>query len=84
MNNHNEDIDRRAREIRGLEEQRAAIGEQINDLYDAAKAAGYNPAKLREAVKITALPPDKRQKWDDGQTDLVLYIARLEGREAAE
>lgn len=67
--------------ITKLEEERAELAIVIKEHYDAAKAEGFTPGALKKAIKIHAMEKSKREKHDAEQTDLLLYLDQLEGRE---
>ena len=70
--------------IRALEDQRRQIAEDIKDRYTVAKSDGFTVTALRRAIKISDMDATRRAKHDSEQTDLELYLAEIEGREAAE
>ncbi len=65
-----------------LEGNRAEISESIKEIYDTAKAEGFTPGALKKAIKIHAMDKDKREKFDQEQTDLLIYLEQLEGKAA--
>lgn len=67
-----------------LEEERKALAGDIADKYAEAKSEGYTVSALRKAIKIHAMDKDKREKHDQEQMDLELYLEQLEGRESSE
>lgn len=71
-----------ALQIGRLEEERKAIASDIADKYDEAKSEGYTVSALRKAIKIYAMDKSKREKHDQEQMDLELYLEQLEGRAA--
>ena len=60
--------------VERLEEDRAAIGSDIKDVYSEAKGNGYDVAVLREIVRIRRKDPDDRQEHD---TVLEAYLEAL-------
>lgn len=76
----NDRLNQIARDIRGLEEHRTELGQDIKALYDEAKSEGFTVSALRKAIKIHSMDSEKRQKHDDEQTDIEVYLANLEGR----
>lgn len=79
----NSDLRERAEKIIRLTEQMDDIKTEIADRYADAKNAGYTVAILRRAIKIAGMDAEKRAKHEQGQMDLELYLAEIEGREAA-
>jgi len=73
-----------ALQIGRLEEERTALLADIADKYAEAKSEGFTPSALKKAIKIHAMDASKREKHDQEQMDLELYLEQLEGREAAE
>lgn len=67
-----------------LEEERKALAGDIADKYAEAKSEGYTVSALRKAIKIFAMDASKREQHDAEQLDIEMYLASLEGREAAE
>lgn len=65
-----------------LEEERKALAADIADKYAEAKSEGYTVSALRKAIKIHSLDKDKREKHDQEQMDLELYLEQLEGKAA--
>lgn len=80
----NDRLSKIARDIRGLEDHRVELAEDIKALYAEAKSEGFTPSALKKAIKIHSLDADKRAKHDAEQTDLEVYLANLEGREVEE
>lgn len=78
----NDRLNQIARDIRGLEEHRTELGQDIKALYDEAKSEGFTVSALRKAIKIHSMDKDKRDKHDAEQMDLEVYLAALEGRDA--
>jgi len=83
----NSDLKRWAEAIIALEDQRKDITTEIADRYQDAKNAGYTVKAMKAAIKISRMDADKRAKHESEQSDLLLYLAEIEGRslrEAAE
>ena len=47
-------------EIEALEEQRAAIGDDIKLKYADLKASGFNPKVVRRLISLRKMDPEKR------------------------
>lgn len=69
-----------AEEIARCEEARKRLTEEIKENYDMAKRDGFTVSALRKAIKIHGMDADRRQKHDDEQGDIEVYLANLEGR----
>lgn len=69
-----------ALQIGRLEEERKALLADIADKYAEAKSEGYTVSALRKAIKIHAMEKSKREKHDQEQMDLELYLEQLEGK----
>ena len=82
--NSNSDLRQRAASIARLQSEVDKAKLALGDAYADAASAGYSKTALRKAMKIHSLTADKRAKHDQEQTDLELYLAEIEGREAAE
>lgn len=82
----NSDLRQRAESIMRLMEQRDELTMDIKAAFDAAASVGFNKAAMRKAIKVAALDADKRAKHESEQSDLILYLAEIEGKqmEAAE
>lgn len=80
----NSDIRARAQTIQSLIEQRDDITAEIKACYDSAASAGFNKSAMRRAIKITTMDADKREKHESEQSDLLLYLAEIEGRQMRE
>jgi uncharacterized protein (UPF0335 family) len=83
----NSELQRLADSIGRLEDDRKAASEAIADHYKEAKDRGYTVAALRNAIKLSRMDAEKRAKHESEQSDLLLYLAEIEGRslrEAAE
>ncbi len=74
----------RAEQISRLEEQAVDIKSDIKAAYAAAASAGFNPTALKSAIKVSKLDADKRATFDAAQSDLLLYLDELEGRNKRE
>lgn len=66
--------------IRRLEEERLALAADTKEALEEAKSEGFTPSALKKAIKIHAMEKSKREKHDQEQTDLLLYLEQLEGR----
>jgi uncharacterized protein (UPF0335 family) len=83
----NSDLRQRVESLLRLQDAVEAAQADLKQAYADAQNAGYTTAALRRAVKIHTLDAEKRAKHDQGQLDLELYLAEIEGRamqEAAE
>ncbi len=60
--------------IERLEEEKAAIAEDIKEVYAEAKANGYDTKTLREVIRIRKMDTAERQEMD---ALLDLYLAAL-------
>src|SRR5215472_755676 len=58
---NNEALQRFVRQIEELQGERAGVNERMGDVYEAAKAAGFVPAILREIVRERKLEDKVRQ-----------------------
>jgi uncharacterized protein (UPF0335 family) len=70
--------------IARLEEERKALAADTKDALEEAKSEGFTPGALKKAIKIHAMDASKREKHDAEQTDLLLYLDALEGKEVEE
>lgn len=77
----NSDLRQRAESIMRLMEQRDELTLDIKAAFDAAASVGFNKAAMRKAIKVAALDADKRAKHESEQSDLILYLAEIEGRQ---
>jgi len=77
----NSDLKRRAMEIIKRHEAVEEAKEDLKAAYDAAESVGFTKKALRAAVKIHRLDAEKREKHESEQSDLILYLAEIEGRE---
>ncbi|PJB69428.1 MAG: DUF2312 domain-containing protein [Alphaproteobacteria bacterium CG_4_9_14_3_um_filter_47_13] len=48
--------------IERLEEEKAALAEDIKDVYGEAKATGFDPKIMKKVLKIKNMDADKRQE----------------------
>lgn len=60
--------------IERLNEDKAAIGDDIKDVFGEAKAVGFDPKIIR---KIVALRRQDKQKRDEEAAILDLYVSAL-------
>jgi uncharacterized protein (UPF0335 family) len=70
-----------AERIKRLQDQIEGFKSDVKAVCEEAKADGYTPKALKQAIKIHSMDQDKRAKFDAEQTDLLLYLEQLEGRE---
>lgn len=77
----NSDLRQRAVSIMRLMEQRDELTMDIKAAFDAAASVGFNKAAMRKAIRVAALDADKRAKHESEQSDLILYLAEIEGRQ---
>lgn len=62
--------------IERLEEDKKAVAADIKEVYDEAKALGFEPKIMRKAVILRKMDNEKRQE----ESDLLdIYIHALEG-----
>lgn len=81
----NSDIKQRARDIAALHDAHDDAKAALAEAYDEAAAGGYSKAALKAAIKVHRLDTVRRAKYDEAQSDLLLYLQEIEGRrEAAE
>jgi uncharacterized protein (UPF0335 family) len=80
----NSDLKARAQTIQALIEQRDDITAEIKACYDSAVSAGFNKSAMRKAIKVASMSDDKREKHESEQSDLLLYLAEIEGRQMKE
>lgn len=81
----NSNIQQRARDIAALHDAHDDAKAALAEAYDEAAAEGYSKAALKAAIKIHRLDSVRRAKYDEAQSDLLLYLQDIEGRrEAAE
>ena len=50
--------------IERLEEEKKGIGDDIKDVYNEAKAAGYDAKIMRQIVRLRKMKPDDRSEQD--------------------
>ena len=50
--------------VERLEEEKAALGEDIKEVYAEAKGTGFEVKIMRRIVKLRKMDPDKRQEED--------------------
>lgn len=81
MSKTNSDLRSRAESIMRLMEQRDELTMDIKAAFDAAASVGFNKQAMRKAIKVAALDADKRAKHESEQSDLILYLAEIEGRQ---
>lgn len=80
----NSDLRARALTISALIEQRDDISAEIKACYDSAASAGFNKSAMRKAIKVAGMSDEKREKHESEQSDLLLYLAEIEGRQMRE
>lgn len=80
----NSDLKARAQTIQALIEQRDDITAEIKACYDSAASAGFNKSAMRKAIKVAGMSDEKREKHESDQSDLILYLAEIEGRQMRE
>lgn len=51
--------------IEKLEEEKAAIGSDIRDVYSEAKGVGFNPKTIRKIVKLRKMDEEKRREEEE-------------------
>jgi uncharacterized protein (UPF0335 family) len=60
--------------VERMEEEKAAIGADIKDVYAEAKGTGYDPKIMRKVIQLRKMDPDARRE----QESLVeTYMAAL-------
>jgi len=60
--------------VERMEEERAAIGADIKDVYAEAKGTGYDPKIMRKVIQLRKMDPEQRRE----QESLVeTYMAAL-------
>lgn len=82
--NSNSDLRDRAARLMHLEEQLEDAKLDLKAAYEAAASAGYTAKALKAAIKLHRMDADKRAKHESAQSDLILYLEELEGRQMAE
>ena len=50
--------------IERLEEEKAALMEDIREVYAEAKGTGFDPKIMRQVIRIRKMEPDKRQEQE--------------------
>jgi len=60
--------------IERLEEEKKGISDDIRDVYNEAKARGYDAKIMRQIIKLRAMESHERQEWE---AVLDTYIAAL-------
>ena len=60
--------------IERLEEEKKGIGDDVKDVYLEAKATGYDPAIIRQIIKLRKMQPHDRQEME---AILQTYLAAL-------
>ncbi len=70
-----------AARVERLEEEKSVLAEDIKEVYSEAKSRGFDPAILKKAIRLRAMPKAEREQMQ-GLVDL--YIAALEGADVAE
>lgn len=50
--------------VERLEEEKAALMEDIREIYAEAKGTGFDPKIMRQVVRIRKLEPDQRQEQE--------------------
>ena len=50
--------------IERLEEEKAALMEDIREIYAEAKGTGFDPKIMRQVVRIRKMEPDQRQEQE--------------------
>jgi uncharacterized protein (UPF0335 family) len=60
--------------IERLEEEKKGIGDDIKDVYNEAKATGYDAKIMRQIVRLRKMQPDDRKEME---AILDLYKAAL-------
>lgn len=51
--------------VERLEEEKAALGADVKEVYSEAKSAGFDPAIMRKAIRIRAMDPEARHTAQD-------------------
>lgn len=60
--------------VERLEEEKKGISDDIKDVYLEAKATGYDPAIMRQIVRLRKMQPHDRQEME---AILQTYLAAL-------
>ena len=50
--------------VERLEEEKKGIGDDIKDVYNEAKAVGYDVKIMRQIVRLRKMKPDARREMD--------------------
>jgi uncharacterized protein (UPF0335 family) len=50
--------------VERLEEEKKGISEDIRDVYNEAKAVGYDVPTMRQIVKVRKMKPDDRRQME--------------------
>lgn len=50
--------------IERLEEEKKGISDDIRDVYNEAKARGYDAKIMRQIIKLRAMESHERQEWE--------------------
>jgi uncharacterized protein (UPF0335 family) len=50
--------------VERLEEEKKGIGGDIKDVYNEGKAVGYDPAMMRQIVRLRKMKPDDRREME--------------------
>jgi len=50
--------------VERMEEEKKAIGQDIRDVYNEAKAVGYDVKIMRQIVRLRKMKPDDRREMD--------------------
>ncbi len=50
--------------IERLEEEKKGIGDDIKDIYQEAKATGYDAKILRAVIRLRKMKPDDRKEFE--------------------
>jgi uncharacterized protein (UPF0335 family) len=50
--------------VERMEEEKKGIGDDIRDIYNEAKAVGYDVKIMRQIVRIRKMSPDDRREMD--------------------
>ena len=76
----NSDLKQRAQSIIRLIEQRDELSADIKAAFDAAASVGFNKQAMRKAIRIATLDSAKREKHENEQMDLEMYLAEIEDK----
>lgn len=50
--------------VERLEDEKKGISDDIRDVYNEAKAVGYNPKVMRSIVRLRKMKPDDRRQLE--------------------